>query len=586
MIKYDLVLSSDTRHKLNSKNILLLGNWCKENSFYQKNYYKVAEPCSILHKIRSSDQIKVRNYEKELLASLSTSLNYVHSTDLLNSSWKIILGHWLRYLINTLLNRYNTIKNCLDNYEVSSVNLIKYKNFSLIPNDTLESVANYNNPIMDEFLFEQILNFINNKNIKINYIIDHSDRKELKSQMFCSLRKKNYGIMSLINDYVLSKIYRDEDIFVINSLLSLKDEVLLNIRLGNFPKIWRTKPVTYNNNPESVIRKKLLKKLKSNVKFNNQDKFKEILVDLIPKLIPICFMEGFIDLNSKVNALKWPKKPKCIYTCNSFAFDEVFKLWSSKKIQIGSKYIIGQHGNNYGTNRYKSPFIEEEIATEFVTWGSKTMFNSKKGIILRDHRLKRKKNTDKILFVTTHYPIRHDTWDETYEYEMYKKNQFSFIAQLDDCIKENLIIRLSKNSQIYFGKEEINKWKNFDNKLQIDNGFSKIKNLIKSSKVVIYDYDSTGMLECIGNNIPTMAYWSHGLDHLNESVLIDYRKLVDKGIIHTSPDSLAAMLNKNYYNLNDWWFSTEIQNIINEFRVKYANSQPNSVKKISEIICL
>ena len=94
------------------------------------------------------------------------------------------------------------------------------------------------------------------------------------------------------------------------------------------------------------------------------------------------------------------------------------------------------------------------------------------------------------------------------------------------------------------------------------------------------------MLECIGNNIPTMAYWSHGLDHLNESVLIDYRKLVDKGIIHTSPDSLAAMLNKNYYNLNDWWFSTEIQNIINEFRVKYANSQPNSVKKISEIICL
>ena len=92
------------------------------------------------------------------------------------------------------------------------------------------------------------------------------------------------------------------------------------------------------------------------------------------------------------------------------------------------------------------------------------------------------------------------------------------------------------------------------------------------------------MLECIGNNIPTLAYWSNGLDHLNDYALKDYKKLVEIGIIHLSPKSLANMLNKSYYDIDDWWFSEKTQEKINEFKKKYANSQPNTIRKIKDII--
>ena len=585
MRKYDLVVSSDERHKEEKQKILFLGNWCKDNSSYKRITHKIAEPYALLHSMRLKDQAKVRSYEKELIIHLTDSLNIIHSANIKDSSWKIIIGHWLRELINTLLNRYNTINHCIGKYDINSIKLVKYNNFSLIPNDTLEASANYNNPIMDEFLFDHILSNNDYNYLEKNYIIDSSDRKKIRSRLFCSTKKNKTGFISFINNVILSRIYRDKDIFVISSLLSFKDELLLNVSLGNFPKIWRVKQFFYNKSPDAIMRDNLNNCLKSNIRFKDYDKFFQVLVDLIPKIIPLCFMESFKDLECIVNKLNWPKNPKCIYTCNNFTYDEVFKLWLSKKILSGSKYVVGQHGNNYGTNRYKSPFIEEETATEFITWGYNNKLNSKKGLILRDHKVNRKKNASKVLFVTTHYPNRNETWDETYEYEIYKKNQFNFVTKLDDHVKRQLVVRLSKNSQIYFGKDDISEWKNFDNKIFIDNGFTKIKTLIRNSKVVIYDYDSTGMLECIGNNIPTLAYWSNGLDHLNDYALKDYKKLVEIGIIHLSPKSLANMLNKSYYDIDDWWFSEKTQEKINEFKKKYANSQPNTIRKIKDIIC-
>ena len=81
------------------------------------------------------------------------------------------------------------------------------------------------------------------------------------------------------------------------------------------------------------------------------------------------------------------------------------------------------------------------------------------------------------MFVTTHYPNRNETWDETYEYEIYKKNQFDFVTKLDDHVKRQLVVRLSKNSQIYFGKDDISEWKNFDNKIFIDTIVHRLYNI-------------------------------------------------------------------------------------------------------------
>ena len=34
------------------------------------------------------------------------------------------------------------------------------------------------------------------------------------------------------------------------------------------------------------------------------------------------------------------------------------------------QYIIGQHGSNYGTERFKHPKLEEELPDKFISWGN------------------------------------------------------------------------------------------------------------------------------------------------------------------------------------------------------------------------
>ena len=108
--------------------------------------------------------------------------------------------------------------------------------------------------------------------------------------------------------------------------------------------------------PKHVLRKSLtLKFIKK-----SDDHMENILRLLLFELLPIYFLEGFEDLKKlQVNNLG-QNHSKFIFTSNNFNTDEIFKIWTATKIQSGTKYYIGQHGNNYGTRKYISPTIEEK----------------------------------------------------------------------------------------------------------------------------------------------------------------------------------------------------------------------------------
>ena len=115
--------------------------------------------------------------------------------------------------------------------------------------------------------------------------------------------------------------------------------------------------------PNNVLRKSLTKKF---IK-KSDDHMENILRLLLFELLPIYFLEGFEDLKKIASQQPWPKSPKFIFTSNNFNTDEIFKIWTATKIQSGTKYYIGQHGNNYGTRKYISPTIEEKTPDKFFT---------------------------------------------------------------------------------------------------------------------------------------------------------------------------------------------------------------------------
>ena len=120
-----------------------------------------------------------------------------------------------------------------------------------------------------------------------------------------------------------------------------------------------------NKAPNQVLRDNLKKKISGKL----NEELENIVRLLLFDLLPVCYLEGFISLNEVVKDLPWPKKPKVIFTSNNYSYDEVFKLWTAKKVETGSKYYIGQHGNNLGTRWDLIDCIEEVTPDKFLTWG-------------------------------------------------------------------------------------------------------------------------------------------------------------------------------------------------------------------------
>ena len=130
---------------------------------------------------------------------------------------------------------------------------------------------------------------------------------------------------------------------------------------------------------------------------------------------------------------------------------------------------------------------------------------------------------------------------------------------------------------------DIDRWQDFDPTLLIDTGETKLNKLILKSRLIVFSYDSTGLLETLSQNIPSIAFWENGLDHLFEDVVPYYKLLVEVGIIHLDVNSITNHINNNWDNIDDWWFNNKTQSAINTFCEKYSKTTKSPIKDIQSV---
>ncbi len=111
-----------------------------------------------------------------------------------------------------------------------------------------------------------------------------------------------------------------------------------------------------------------------------------------------------------------------------------------------------------------------------------------------------------------------------------------------------------------------------------------MRSLIGKSKLVVHSYDSTGILETLALNIPTICFWQNGLAHLNDEEKPYYQLLVEAGIIALSPDLAAKHVASIWTNIPDWWFSERVQEARLKFCSRYARTESNPVISLRNLL--
>lgn len=584
-----LVTTADEATWKFDRPVIFLGEWCRDyerRHIWQEMDAIVAKPYG-LGKIKIDSDIAEANLiEEEIFPTLCTILNQFHDIEHSERFWKIILGHWFHEYVPTMLNRVYTLQKCLSNYEISEVagydpsgHGLSVQTFEPCWYDALED-ARWNSMLYVKILELTSHNQFAVEKLPIDPVLDsRSGHVEESLPKQRTTKSYLFDVMKKLSP-LLSK---RNDAFIVSSYLPPEEEIKLQFALGQFPSFWETPKVYLAAKPDLAMRKELTNRL-----LNQGDEgLLKVTKTLLFEILPVAYLEGFSEIQDLANKQKWPDEPEFIFTSNAFHSSDVYKYWFASKVESGTKYIIGQHGNTYFTDRRRRNAIEEVTADKFLTWGWTD--GSERYIptfIFQNNPQNRTKGNalGGLLLINTVVPDNNRyTYDvSSLAYQYLEMNQ-SFIHHLSGELRERTTLRLAAGTNRHpFSVKK--RWEDFDSNLRINEGLTPINQLISENRLIVHGYDSTGILITLSQNIPTLAFWLNGFEHLSDEVIDDYALLLQAGIIHLTPESAARQANEVWDDIGKWWSGDRVQEARQEFCKKYARISETPAKDLKTLL--
>ncbi len=559
---------------INSENIFFLGDWIKENYDFEKKLkdtdYKIFDS-KIFNKknIFEIDQ-NYKNFKLLVFEDLVKNLNVYHGSNYSKRYWQIIIEPWYTHFFEAILYRWKIVEKLLD----SNINF-KSKFLFFINNpihfdydhfiEDVESDNYYN-----QFLFQKIINFLDKKeNIKIVY--------GAKYEFFTN--KKKIEKKSNIFNFLFSKIAKSKKYFCDLSI-GVKKYIILSILLKDFP--FKDKKTFSKNNNDILYNEmsalNIKKRKKINAKIIANSEFENFFKDFLYLQIPIAFLEDFKKINNYLET-SVTFRPKCIISDMKYATNTIFKFWLANSQLHGTKIIISDHGGSYGL--LNGEFINEQISDKSVRYFRSKFDNSFHAPMI--HKLhKRKKNLLSKLLIITHNVSKYPHYVTTSPVSGQVLDQITVIKDFHKNLPRKI------EDKFYIRPYHIDWWdlnsrykEIFKNKVLINK--KEYEKIYKNSKIIISTYPKTSFYESFLSG-PSIL-----LTNLNHfKIKKEYDELHDvlkknQMLFENSLDA-SNFVSKVWNNVDDWWYSKNVQKALKIYKSYLAYEKKNSLKIWADLI--
>jgi putative transferase (TIGR04331 family) len=594
-----LFLESVNEPPKDHSSYLLLGEWCRPYEQWEAwdSCFDLALASPVVFEDLADKEkafSKLEEHIDELLGVISDALNETLNVRETKEYWQNIMGHWLIQYVTVMSNRYLTIEKAIKNFHIKSASTLSVPENYFARNSFADFLRCSPISQWNHALFSLIL-----RDFKHRKLVDFEEREEVCHSI-------EDDPWSGGQKWTLEKLYRKvSDLFnrcdwrhsrapfILETYLPRALEYELKLKEGVCPLPWCL-PEDFNCELDMSMRKTFQDCV--NDKFLNRGRVTEderlsFLLRHVSDFIPALNLEGHLRLRQKVSLGPWPKEPRYIFTSSCFAMSEYFKVYAAECQKRGSSYMVGQHGNNYGTHRaFGRPHVPERAASNaFITWGwsdgsnARPAFNLKLAKSLPQSAPKSQNSKGGVLLFELDPPNRNTLSDGVFEYERYLKQQYAFVGALDTSIQTQIQVRLH-TSPLVDSWSIKKRWRKKFSELDL-NGSSVPLNIARGQHcLMVHSYDSTGILETLALNIPTIAFWDGGMDHLLPEAHDVFQSLVDAKIIFFDPVDAAHHINEIWNDIEYWWESGPAQSAVARFCERYSRLSDDPVLELRNLL--
>lgn len=545
---------------------MLLGPWCtltQENLRFLENreYLLLPSPFPTISETMNAVENCNKLYEF-FLVQITESLNKTHGINYPERYWRVLLGPWLIHFIGVLYERYRRIEAELSChiFDTAVLPINKCILTSLNTNDFINMAA------MNDYYNLQLFSVICREICPDNcYEIDLELPKTIKPMVRPNVKKKIWSCL--------------ESIFYSNSRPMLLADMYHITPTDQVGVYWDKRFKDLSIRYFAAIDYKLAYDTDCDLRnrlefFGNGDKFSALLAKILPKAIPLSYIEHYESYSNMAEGFNI-KKLEFFGSAVGWYGNESLKYLAAKSILNGTQLLDFQHGGGYG---FSLSSVPEHISLEkdiFFTWGWALQDSSNKTIPLPSPHLSRLKDKyrpnvkNPILIVGTSMPPYHYRFDSALKPDdmpLYIENRNILIKELCYEVKSNLAFRPYRD----YGWRDMDSLKRHDS-IKIANEGSLIDWMMKS-KMVIIDHPHTSFLEALTMNIPTILYWDHSIYVMRPEAEPYFQRLRDAGILYKDPQTAAVKVNEICHNPFKWWLSETVQQVRREFCERFALS--------------
>ena len=561
MSKYFLVTTALESTWNTSCKTIFLGEWCK--LYKKKSIWKKMD--AITHKYHWDDREKYySDYQyldslyEEKLSLLSQKLGKMHGVTTNICFWRIIIGPWLRFFIDSVFDRYENVHSLKKMHEIQNTLILQYKLSDWAPSNFACFYKQLTSDAWNHVIFSECI-----KDIGLSHT-DLDIRLKEKEEVQLSFKDKLINKVLLLTNKITPSFLNK--IVIVAPYIGIGKLFKWQLQLGQLPFLSREQKFNLSKNTDSKKRD-LLKD--DNVK----DEYERLLGKLIVNLIPLNYVENF-DIFYKKSLACYPKKPRVIYTANAYQANDSFKFWAAHHTEKKVPFVLGQHGDNFGIAKINQTEVHQvNIADVYLSWGwhdsKKTNMRPLPTPQLDKKPPKYKKDGDIVMALSDYPRYFYCQYSIPVASQVlgYIDEQIKFIDSLNKNLKGRLKIRLVSDNFDWGLEDRLvdSGYENF-----FDNSKQKFIPRLNDCSLSISTSNTTTFLETLSLNFPTIVFFNPSWYEIRENAKTSIESLRKVGILHETPDSAAIFLNELGGDIANWWSGEELQKVREEFCSTYA----------------
>lgn len=577
-----LITTADENTWRTDRPVLFLGEWCR---LYDRRTAWEGLDAEVVPYHWDDRRRFDRDYDRaqdvydRLLRASSDALNAYHHTGHSLRYWRTLIGQWLFHLVHVLLDRWQVVLDASDGYDIEETLIYDLPPATMISARFAGGI--FQDTTWNHHLFGRVIRHQN----RIRWRLVPAPAARALPVSRRGVRRAARTRLRDATCNLLARFTAPGEPLIIRSYLPRLQEIALQLMLGQIPKAW-TPPAVPGVVPDMARRGQFV------VTPGAADPFVRFAAAMIPEQIPTVFLEGYGELRRAAAELPWPPRPRVIFTSNLDQANEVFQEWSAAKAEAGYPLVIGQHGGFVGlAKRHPGEDDQRRIADRYLSWGwhdSDVRIHPTAALTNVGKPMRTWKASGDLLLVTV--PMRlyafrcMSTPVGATQSAAFVGDQISFGKALPDHIRARLILRIEEAIDRTLHTCYVSRWKDAVPGLRVDPSVTPIERPLRRCRLFVYTYNSTGFLETLARDIPTVVFWNPEYFELRAGAQPYFDLLTEARIFHRTPESAARHVSDIWDDVRGWWRDPALQRIREAFCAQYARMPERPLQAVKDAL--